>query len=58
MKKALSVEAAASKPSAANQGNAERELGEIYARTSKVDEANAAYDAAAKINPPWRGILL
>ena len=52
LKKALSVEAAASKPSAANQGNAERDLGEIYARTSKVDEANAAYDAAAKFNPP------
>jgi tetratricopeptide (TPR) repeat protein len=52
LKKALSVEAVASKPNPANQGNAERDLGEIYARTSKVDEANAAYDAAAKANPP------
>jgi len=26
-------------------------MGEIYARSSKVPEANAAYDSAAKANP-------
>ena len=33
------------------QGLANSGLGEIYARTTKIPEANAAYDAAAKINP-------
>jgi tetratricopeptide (TPR) repeat protein len=51
-KKALSVEAVASKPSPVSLGNANSGLGEIYARTAKVPEANAAYDAAAKANPP------
>ena len=39
------------------QGAAKAGLGEIYARTGKVAEANAAFDAAAKINPP-RAVLL
>jgi tetratricopeptide (TPR) repeat protein len=51
-KKALSVEAVASKPSPGNLGNANSGLGEVYARTGKVPEANAAFDAAAKANPP------
>jgi tetratricopeptide (TPR) repeat protein len=50
-KKALSLEAVAGKPSLATQGGADSGLGEIYARAGKVPEANAAYDAAAKINP-------
>jgi tetratricopeptide (TPR) repeat protein len=50
-KKALSVEAVASKPSILNQGIAQSGLGEVYARSGKVPEAVAAYDAAAKINP-------
>jgi len=50
-KKTLEVEAASKKPNAQTQGVAESGLGEIYARTGKVPEANAAYDAAAKINP-------
>ena len=33
-------------------------LGEIYARTGKVPEANAAYDAAAKANPTQAGFYL
>jgi tetratricopeptide (TPR) repeat protein len=49
--KALAVEAMASKPSPANQGTAQSNLGEIYARTGKVPEAVAAYDTAAKANP-------
>jgi tetratricopeptide (TPR) repeat protein len=50
-KKALAVESVVSKPNPANLGNANNGLGEIYARTGKVPEAVAAYDAAAKANP-------
>jgi len=50
-KKALEVDLAAKKPNIAVQGSANSGLGEIYARTGKVPEANAAYDAAAKVNP-------
>lgn len=51
-KKALEVESAAKKPNPEIQGMAQSGLGEIYARTGKVPEANAAYDAAVKANPP------
>jgi tetratricopeptide (TPR) repeat protein len=50
-KKALEVDAASPKPDIAIQGLAQSGLGEIYARTGKVPDANAAYDAAAKVNP-------
>jgi tetratricopeptide (TPR) repeat protein len=50
-KKAVEVETASKKPSALNQGAAYSGLGEIYARTGKVPEANAAYDSAVKANP-------
>jgi tetratricopeptide (TPR) repeat protein len=50
-KKALEVDAASKKPNAEIQGIAQAGLGEVYARTGKVAEANAAYDAAAKANP-------
>jgi tetratricopeptide (TPR) repeat protein len=50
-KKALEVDLAAKKPNPDVQGLANSGLGEIYARTSKVQDANDAYDAAAKINP-------
>jgi tetratricopeptide (TPR) repeat protein len=54
-KKALEAETAAKKPMPQNQGAANAGLGEIYARTGKIPEANAAYDAAAKVNPPQAG---
>jgi len=57
-KKALEVEATAKKPSLSTQGAANSGLGEIYARTGKVPEANAAYDAAAKANPASAGTYL
>ncbi len=57
-KKALEVDAASKKPNPAIQGMANAGLGEIYARTGKVAEANAAYDAAAKINPQMAGFYL
>ena len=50
-KKALEVDATAKKPNPAIEGMANAGLGEIYARSGKVPEANAAYDAAAKANP-------
>lgn len=50
-KKVLELEAKSSKPNPATQGAAQSGLGEIYARTGKIPEANAAFDAATKINP-------
>jgi tetratricopeptide (TPR) repeat protein len=57
-KKALEVDAAAKKQNLSVQGTAQSGLGEIYARTGKVSEANAAYDSAAKINPTSAGLYL
>jgi tetratricopeptide (TPR) repeat protein len=57
-KKTLEVEAASKKPNPQTQGVAESGLGEIYARTGKVAEANAAYAAAAKINPAGAAVYL
>jgi tetratricopeptide (TPR) repeat protein len=50
-KKALAADAASKKPDPSIQGAANAGLGEAYARTGKVPEANAAFDAAAKANP-------
>jgi tetratricopeptide (TPR) repeat protein len=57
-KKSIDLESASKKPrlpviAAANAG-----LGEVYARTGKVPEANAAYDAAAKADPATAGLNL
>lgn len=51
-KKALDLETASKKPRGSVIGQAQSGLGEIYARTGKVPEANAAFDAAAKADPP------
>lgn len=50
-KKALEVESTAKKPNPPVQAAANAGLGEIYARTNKIPEAEAAYDAAAKADP-------
>jgi tetratricopeptide (TPR) repeat protein len=50
-KKTLEIEAAAKKPSPATQAAANAGLGEIFARTGKIPEATAAYEAAAKADP-------
>ncbi|HET6169194.1 MAG TPA: hypothetical protein VFE01_03390, partial [Terracidiphilus sp.] len=47
-KKAIDVDTASKKPNPAIEGMANAGLGEVYARTGKVPEANAAYDAAVK----------
>jgi tetratricopeptide (TPR) repeat protein len=57
-KKVLELESTAKKPNPAVQGLANSGLGEIYARTGKIPEANAAYDAAAKVNPTQAGFYL
>jgi tetratricopeptide (TPR) repeat protein len=57
-KKALDLEAASKKPNPAIQGLANSGLGEVYARSGKVPEANAAYDAAAKVNPTQAAFYL
>ena len=51
-KKALEMDAASKKQNPAIEGMANAGLGEVYARQGKVTDANTAYDAAAKANPP------
>jgi hypothetical protein len=50
-KKAIDLETASKKPRGPVIGQSQVGLGEIYARTGKVPEANAAFDAAAKADP-------
>jgi len=50
-KKALDLESAAKKPRPSVVALADAGEGEVYARTGKVEDANAAYDAAAKADP-------
>jgi tetratricopeptide (TPR) repeat protein len=57
-KKALDLEAKTSKQNTQVQGLANAGLGEIYARSGKVPEANAAYAAAAKTNPSQAAVYL
>lgn len=57
-KKALTLEQAAKKPRPEVLGVAEAGLGEIYARSGKVADANAAYDAAAKDDPQRAALYL
>lgn len=57
-KKVLDLESTSKKPNPQVQGMAESGLGEVYARSGKVPEANAAYDAAAKANPAQAGFYL
>lgn len=57
-KKALDLESTAKKPNPAVQAAANAGLGEIYARTGKATDAEAAYDAAAKLDPTRAGFYL
>ena len=50
-KKAIDLETVSKKPRMPVIGQAQAGLGECYARTGKVPEANAAFDAAAKADP-------
>jgi tetratricopeptide (TPR) repeat protein len=53
--KALDIEKTSKKPMVDVQGLAQAGIGEAYARTGKVQEANDAYEAAAKLNPAQAG---
>jgi tetratricopeptide (TPR) repeat protein len=57
-KKAIDLEQASKKPRMEVIGVAEAGLGEVYARSGKVPEANAAYDAAAKDDPTRAAVHL
>jgi tetratricopeptide (TPR) repeat protein len=57
-KKALELETASKKPRLEVIAVAQAGLGEVYARTGKVPEANAAYDAAATADPAKAGLQL
>jgi tetratricopeptide (TPR) repeat protein len=57
-KKTLDLENAAKTPKPQVLGLADSGLGEVYARTGKIQEANDAYDAAAKANPTQAAFYL
>ncbi|HKF47557.1 MAG TPA: tetratricopeptide repeat protein [Terracidiphilus sp.] len=57
-KKALEVDTASKKPTPEVQGLAQSGIGEALARAGKTDEAQAAFDEAAKSNPPQAGFYL
>lgn len=57
-KKAIDLETKAQNSQPALLGAADSGLGEVYARTLRVDEANAAFDAAAKADPSNGAIYL
>jgi tetratricopeptide (TPR) repeat protein len=57
-KKALEIESTSKKPSGEVQALSDSGLGEAYAREGKVPEATAAFDDAAKANPPQAAFYL
>jgi hypothetical protein len=52
LQKGIQLEQAAKKPNPEVQAAAGNALGEAYGSENKIPEAQAAYDAAAKANPP------
>jgi len=56
LKKAIELDAASKKPNPEIQGVANNALGEAYAASGKIPDAQAAYDAAAKVNPQSAGM--
>lgn len=57
-KKSIDIESASKKPRLPVIGSAEAGLGDIYARTGKIPDANAAFDAAAKADPANAALYL
>lgn len=57
-KKSIDLETASKKPRLPVIGEAQAGIGDIYARTGKVPDANAAFDAAAKADPSNAGLYL
>jgi tetratricopeptide (TPR) repeat protein len=56
LQKGISLDAAGKKPNPDVEGAAGNALGEAYGSEAKIPEAQAAYDAAAKVNPPGAGM--
>ena len=56
LQKAVQLDAASKKPNPEIQGAAGNALGEVLATQGKVAESQAAYEAAAKANPPQAGM--
>lgn len=56
LKKAVELDAAGKKPNPEIEAAANNALGEVLANEGKVPESQAAYDAAAKINPSQAGM--
>jgi tetratricopeptide (TPR) repeat protein len=56
LKKSVDLDSASKKPNPDVQGSADNALGEVLANQGKVPDAAAAYDAAAKVNPPQAGM--
>jgi tetratricopeptide (TPR) repeat protein len=56
LQKGITMDQTSKKPDANMEGAADDKLGESYAADGKLPEAQAAYDAAAKINPPGAGL--
>jgi tetratricopeptide (TPR) repeat protein len=56
LKKAIELDSQSKKPNPEIQAAANNSLGEVLANEGKVSEAQAAYDAAAKINPAQAGM--
>jgi tetratricopeptide (TPR) repeat protein len=56
LKKAIELDAASKKPNPEVQGAGGNALGEAYAKTNKIPEATAAYEAAAQIQPGNAGM--
>ena len=56
LQKAVQLEGANPKPNAELLGGANNALGEAFAGQNKVPDAQAAYEAAAKANPPQAGV--
>jgi len=57
-KMALDLDSSSKKPNPEIGGVANSGLGEIYARSARVPEANAAFEAAAKADPTKAGVYL
>ncbi len=56
LQKGLTLDEAAKKPNPDLEGAAQDALGEAFASDGKIPESQAAYDAAAKVNPAGAGM--
>jgi tetratricopeptide (TPR) repeat protein len=54
-KKGQTLDAAEAKPNTAEEGSAYNQIGTTYGHENKLDDAAAAFESAAKIDPPQAG---